>query len=145
MHAQLRGWLYGFIVSLLCMVAPAATAQTVIARISLADQEMTVYVDNALEHVWKVSTARHGYKTPPGSYEPYWLNKNHRSRKYDNAPMPYAVFFHGGYAIHGTADVKKLGQRASHGCVRLMTENAKTLYTLVQQHGKQNVAIVIFP
>ncbi|MFA6519522.1 MAG: L,D-transpeptidase [Candidatus Paceibacterota bacterium] len=138
-------WLYGLIASVLCSIAPTATAQIVVARVSITDQEMMVYVDNALEHVWKVSTARRGYKTPPGSYTPYWLSKNHRSRKYDNAPMPYAVFFHGGYAVHGTTEIKRLGQRASHGCVRLMTENARTLYTLVQQYGKQNVAIVILP
>lgn len=144
-HTQAIKWLYGLVASLLCIFAPTVAAQIVIARVSLADQVMTVYVDNALEHVWKVSTARRGYKTPLGSYTPYRLNKNHRSRKYNNAPMPYAVFFHGGYAVHGTTETKRLGQRASHGCVRLLTENARMLYTLVQQHGNQNVAIVILP
>ncbi|NQY42094.1 MAG: L,D-transpeptidase [Legionellales bacterium] len=42
------------------------------------------------------------------------------------APMPYCMFFHGGYAFHGSPDVP--GYRASHGCVRLFVEDAKWLH-----------------
>lgn len=121
----------------------ADQAGTITARVSIATQTMFVYVDDELMHEWPVSTARRGYKTPPGSYTPYWLNKNHRSSIYDNAPMPYAVFFLGGYAVHGTTERKALGRRASHGCVRLLTENARTLYMLVEWYGKQNTKIII--
>lgn len=41
------------------------------------------------------------------------------------AQMPYCMFFHKGYAIHGSADIP--GHRASHGCVRIFTEDAKWL------------------
>lgn len=124
-------------------VVPEVLAEIVIARVNLATQTMNVYVGDTLMHSWSVSTARRGYKTPPGSYAPYLLDKNHRSKIYDNAPMPYSVFFLGNYAVHGTTDHKHLGQRASHGCVRLLTENARILYTLVQQYGKQNTKIII--
>jgi lipoprotein-anchoring transpeptidase ErfK/SrfK len=67
------------------------------------------------------------------------------SRKYDNAPMPYSIFFKGGYAIHGTNYVKRLGQPASHGCVRLHTANARELYELVQAYGKKSTRIRIVP
>jgi L,D-transpeptidase catalytic domain len=41
-----------------------------------------------------------------------------------------------GHAIHGTYEVKRLGKPASHGCVRLSTENAATLYALVlEEHA----------
>ena len=122
-------------------LAPAAPK--VVAKVSLATQTMNVYVDDTLLHSWSVSTARRGYKTPPGSYAPYLLDRNHHSRLYNNAPMPYSVFFRGNYAVHGTTDHKHLGQPASHGCVRLLIENARILYTLVQQHGKENTRIVI--
>ncbi len=46
------------------------------------------------------------------------------SRKYDNAPMPYCMFFHRGYAMHGAV---LPGHHASHGCVRMFTEDAKWL------------------
>ena len=46
--------------------------------------------------------------------------------------MPYAVFFTGGYAVHATEAVARLGQPASHGCVRLALENAATFFELVE-------------
>ncbi len=65
------------------------------------------------------------------------------SRKYDMSPMPYSVFFRGGYAIHGTGYVKSLGRPASHGCVRLSKGNAAAFYSLVRQHGNKNTRIVL--
>ena len=59
------------------------------------------------------------------------------------SPMPYSIFFYGGYAIHGTNYVKALGRPASHGCVRLHPSNAAALYSLVKQHGPGNTKIVI--
>jgi hypothetical protein len=41
------------------------------------------------------------------------------------APMPYCMFFHGGYALHGSGQVP--GFNASHGCVRLWVDDAKWL------------------
>jgi hypothetical protein len=59
----------------------------------------------------------------------------HYSRKYDMSPMPYSIFFRGGYAIHGSYATGALGRPASHGCVRLAPENAAVLYQLVQMEG----------
>lgn len=41
------------------------------------------------------------------------------------APMPYCMFFHGGYALHGSPSVP--GYNASHGCVRMFTDDARWL------------------
>jgi L,D-transpeptidase ErfK/SrfK len=41
------------------------------------------------------------------------------------APMPYCMFFHGGFALHGSYEVP--GYNASHGCVRLLVQDAKWL------------------
>ncbi|GAC1040784.1 hypothetical protein thsrh120_07880 [Rhizobium sp. No.120] len=81
--------------------------------------------------------------TPIGSYTAKWLSKDHRSKKYDDAPMPYAVFFNGGYAIHGTYEVRRLGRPASHGCVRLDTRNAATFIAMAADAGLHNTRIVI--
>ncbi len=59
----------------------------------------------------------------------------HYSRKYHMSPMPYSIFFAGGYAIHGTYATAYLGRPASHGCVRLSPENAATLFHMVQAEG----------
>ncbi|MGO4834049.1 L,D-transpeptidase, partial [Rhizobiaceae sp. 2RAB30] len=106
-------------------------------------QTMTVTKHGRIIHTWPVSTARKGYVTPRGSWRPTRLHKMWRSRKYDNAPMPYSVFYHGGYAIHGTSAVSRLGSPASHGCVRLDTQNAARFYALVKEFGPGNTRIVV--
>jgi lipoprotein-anchoring transpeptidase ErfK/SrfK len=40
-----------------------------------------------------------------------------------------------GHAIHGSYEVKNLGKPVSHGCVRILPENATTLYALVKANG----------
>ena len=57
--------------------------------------------------------------------------------------MPYAIFFHDNYAIHGTPHVARLGRRASKGCVRLHPANAATLFALVQKNGFAKTRIIV--
>ena len=104
---------------------------------------MTISQYGRVIYSWPVSTARQGYITPRGNYRPTRLHRMWYSRKYDMSPMPYSVFFRGGYAIHGTNAVKRLGTPASHGCVRLHTANAATFYSLVKQVGPGNTRIVV--
>ena len=120
-----------------------ASAATVEATIDLSEQRMYVFQDGFMVHSWAVSTARRGYVTPTGSWRAKWLSRDHRSRKYDNAPMPYAVFFNGGYAVHATFDLKRLGTPASHGCVRLHPDNAAQFFSLTRQAGLANTRVVI--
>ena len=77
------------------------------------------------------------------SVGPTRMHRMWYSRKYDMAPMPNSVFFRGGYAIHGTPHVRSLGRPASHGCVRLAPENARTLYRLIADRGMKNSRVVI--
>ena len=57
--------------------------------------------------------------------------------------MPWAVFFHRGYAVHGTMEAYNLGHAASHGCVRLRPDNASILYSLVRHQGLRNTKVVV--
>jgi hypothetical protein len=57
--------------------------------------------------------------------------------------MPFSIFFHNGYAIHGSYAIDQLGGPASHGCVRLHPHHAAILFDLVQQEGPSNTAIEI--
>jgi lipoprotein-anchoring transpeptidase ErfK/SrfK len=57
--------------------------------------------------------------------------------------MPYAIFFNGGYAVHATFDVKRLGRPASHGCIRLHPSNAATFFSLAQKHGLSNTKVIV--
>ena len=131
------------IVALAATLLPGSAFADVVARISLSSQQMVVYVDGIPTYDWAVSTARSGYRTPVGSFRPTRMHKMWYSKKYDNAPMPNSIFFLGGYAVHGTPHVRALGRPASHGCVRLHPDNARTLYSLVKSWGIENARIVI--
>jgi len=116
---------------------------TLFANINLTTQRLTVSTKTGVLHTWKISSARRGYVTPVGTYKPQWTSRMHYSKQYYNSPMPYSVFFHRGYAVHGTSAVGRLGRPASHGCVRLRTSNAKTFYNLVHKHGKGLTKIAV--
>jgi len=128
---------------MLVAAASASFANAVVARIDVSSQTMTVSKHGRVLYTWPVSTARKGYVTPRGQYRPTRMHKMWYSRKYDMSPMPYSIFFRGGYAIHGTNYVKQLGRPASHGCVRLHTANAARLYELVKEVGAGNARIVV--
>jgi lipoprotein-anchoring transpeptidase ErfK/SrfK len=128
---------------LLAFSSVSSFAAKLVAHVDISSQTMTISKYGFVVHRWKVSTGKQGHYTPTGRYRPQRLARMWYSRKYDNAPMPYAVFFRGGYAIHGTNYVKRLGRPASHGCVRLHTGNAAAFYAMVQREGRRNVRIVI--
>lgn len=120
-------------------VRPAAAS--VVAQVDQTTQRMQVYVRGVLAYTWPVSTARRGFVTPNGRYRVGLMAPMWRSRKYHGAPMPYAMFFRGGYAIHGTDKVGALGRRASHGCIRLHPAHARALFGLTRAYGGTRVVI----
>jgi len=115
----------------------------VLVRVDRATQTMEVSVDGAHLYSWKVSTARRGYRTPTGVFHPQMLAARWFSHVYYNAPMPHAIFFHGGFAIHGSYEISQLGGPASHGCVRLHPNDAALLFGLVGREGMRNTTIVV--
>lgn len=133
-----------FAALLLAMLLPApALAERVVAHVSIAEQQMKVYHEGRHVFTWAVSTAKAGKITPAGTFVPDFLSRNHRSKRYNGAPMPFAIFYDGNYAIHGTDQIKRLGNPASHGCVRLDPKNAKILFEMVKAEGMENTRVVI--
>ena len=124
-------------------IGRADAANQIVAKVSISEQTMRVIVDGRQAFEWKVSTAGKGYVTPTGTFKPTRMHEMWYSKKYDNAPMPHSVFFHGGYAVHATPHVKRLGRPASHGCIRLHPDNAQDFFELVKAFGPQNTEIVI--
>lgn len=117
-------------------------AMTVVAEagvdvhVDKTTQRMYVAVDGVTRYVWNVSTGAGGHETPSGSFKPFRMERDHFSREWDNAPMPYSIFFTTeGHAIHGSEHTRNLGRPASHGCVRLAPEHAALLYDLVTRAG----------
>jgi lipoprotein-anchoring transpeptidase ErfK/SrfK len=120
--------------TLLSTLAALPAMAAVDVTIDLATQHMHVQSAQGT-YDWPVSTAREGYVTPTGTFQPQRLAEVYYSKKYDNAPMPHAIFFYYGFAIHGSYEVKHLGHPASHGCVRLAPANAAKLYSMVKAEG----------
>ena len=115
----------------------------VVITVDKAAQRLTVDVNGVTHYQWPVSTARWGYRTPNGSYRPERLERQWYSRKYDWSPMPYSIFFHHGYAIHGSTEVSRLGRPASHGCIRLHPQNAAVLFDLVKRNlGNTRIVVI---
>lgn len=84
--------------------------------------------------------------TPTGEFGITRMVIDHESNLWDGAPMPYAIFFHKGYAFHGVYEgyYSKLGDRASGGCVRLALYMARQLWDIVESYGPENVKVVIY-
>lgn len=121
----------------------SASAARLVARVDLSSQTMTVIHRGVVKYRWAVSTARRGKVTPTGTWTAKWLSRHHRSSRYNNAPMPYSIFYSGNFAIHGTNQISRLGRPASAGCIRLHPGNAATLFALAQREGLRNMRVEV--
>jgi lipoprotein-anchoring transpeptidase ErfK/SrfK len=138
----------GFVLGNIFACAPAdakrkaAVPPAVLINIDLSSQEMNVRVQNYSFATWDVSTGKSGYRTPRGTWRINRMARVHWSKQF-NAPLPHAMFFTGGIAIHATKGVQKLGTAASHGCVRLAPQNAARLFALVKRHGMNRAQVTV--
>lgn len=119
-------------------------AQGIQVAINVSIGEQSIYVDSPEgSFSSRVSTGRKGYPTKRGCHTVKWMSKMHYSKKYDNAPMPHSIFYHGGFAIHATYEENRLGRPASHGCVRVSRATAKQIFRIVSTYGRQNTQICV--
>jgi lipoprotein-anchoring transpeptidase ErfK/SrfK len=135
-------WIVAVLAALMLSGSGMAAA-SVVARVDLSSQTMVVTHRGKVIGQWPVSTARKGKITPTGTWTAKWLSRNHRSSRYENAPMPYSVFYNGHYAVHGTYETKRLGRPASSGCIRLHPNHAAIFFRLAQREGLRNTKIVV--
>ncbi len=132
-----------FIAAAAVLFTTAPARADLLIAIDKTTQTMTVSVDGEPAHRWPVSTGKQGYDTPAGAYSPFRMERDHYSREWDYAPMPYSIFFtRKGHAIHGTYH-RGLGQPASHGCVRLSVKHAAKLWRLVRRAKMANTTVVL--
>jgi lipoprotein-anchoring transpeptidase ErfK/SrfK len=110
------------------------TEGDVAITIDIANQIAFVFKGSQLIGVTNVSTGKKGHPTPLGFWTINWKRPMYRSRKYDNAPMPFMQNIDDkGIAIHGGVTP---GYPASHGYIRLPMAFAKQLYTLTKPGNK---------
>lgn len=130
------------------LVASAVGLTTLIPAIAQAKVYINVDLDSQTMHVeskdqtfdWKVSTGKAGYETPNGTYKVLWMDKDHHSDEYEQAPMPNSIFFKPGFAIHGFGN-SPWGHAASHGCVRLPVAKSAILFELVKAEGGAEISV----
>ncbi len=99
------------------------------ACIDLSDNKTWLIRNGAIEYgPVPITHGRKGWRTPPGTFTVTFKSKNHRSTIFDNAPMPYSVFFNGGIAFHqGSLRVP------SHGCVHLSKGAAQKYFATLSR------------
>ena len=98
--------------------------------INLTDQTAYLYRGDTLVAVSSVSTGRDGHPTPIGIFPVLAKKTMHKSKKYDDAPMPYMQRLDDyGIAMHAG---NLPGYPASHGCVRLPAGFAKKLFAVTR-------------
>ena len=116
--------------------------------VSLTEQRAYVYRNGILIAVSTVSTGKKGHETPAGVFTILQKDKDHRSKKYDNAPMPYQErLTWDGISLHAGG---LPGYPESHGCVHLPTKFAELLFgatnmgmtVVVAEEGSSPIAVV---
>jgi len=97
--------------------------------------QASLYRHGVLHNSWLVRGGSYDKQTRTGDFTVQWRSKNHRSRTYDGAPMPYSQFFSGGQALHGSRNMMNPFVGHSHGCVNFWVEDARQLWGLT--HDKR--------
>ena len=98
--------------------------------VDLLTQMTYAYRGDTLVGASSMSSAKQGKSTPLGFWSVLEKKKFHRSRKYNNAPMPFMQRIDEfGIAFHGGANP---GYPASHGCIRLPMKFAEKLYAMTK-------------
>jgi hypothetical protein len=101
--------------------------------VSIPEQTMHVYRNGVLIGRSTVSTGSKGHSTPGGVFSILEKKQTHRSKTYNNAPMPYMQrLTWTGIAMHSGA---LPGYPASHGCVRLPYDFSQLLFKATEKGG----------
>jgi lipoprotein-anchoring transpeptidase ErfK/SrfK len=133
-------------------ILPTHKAAAVWCDVSKKDQRLYLYVEGECVDTFKVSTGGKGHTTPNIDRRPSGPSfSKYTSKKYPGGNynglgnMPYVLFVQGGYGLHGTTNgnIPKLGNPASHGCVRLHPNNAKIIFELSKAVGVENMWVTI--
>ena len=105
----------------------------VVVLVSIPQQTMHVYRNGILIGRSTVSTGSKGRATPGGVFSILEKKQTHRSKKHDNAPMPYMQrLTWSGIAMHSG---KLPGYPASHGCIRLPYDFSQLLFKTTANGG----------
>lgn len=100
-------------------------------EIDLSDQRLSAWNGKTLVRAFMVSTGKQSTPTPVGTYaiQSKFSSTQMRGEDYNVPDVPYAMFFTGGYAIHGAYWHHSFGTPISHGCINMQVPSARWLYS----------------
>ncbi len=128
----------------------AVPSGPMVVVVSLPEQRAYVYRNGIRIGTTTVSTGKPGHGTPTGIFLVLQKDKDHHSKKYNNAAMPYTErLTWDGIALHAGG---LPGYPSSHGCVHLPSEFARRLFeispmgmTVVIANAQSKPADVVHP
>jgi gamma-glutamylcyclotransferase (GGCT)/AIG2-like uncharacterized protein YtfP len=91
--------------------------------------QVTLWHDGEMRNAWLVRGGDFGMETRVGTHAVFARSRHHYSQMYDS-PMPYAQFFDGGQALHGSVYMIDPFLDHSHGCVNMYLEDARQLWRI---------------
>jgi lipoprotein-anchoring transpeptidase ErfK/SrfK len=99
-------------------------------EVDTSRQQLVAWNNGRIDRIFNVSTGKRSTPTPSGTYS---VQSKYRSTSMQGAgyyvpDVPYAMFYSGGYALHGAYWHNNFGTRMSHGCVNLGVRQARWLY-----------------
>jgi lipoprotein-anchoring transpeptidase ErfK/SrfK len=98
--------------------------------VDLEEQLLTAYEGNTPVHTTLVSTGLPNTPTPEGQFR-IWIKFRYddmAGADYYIEDVPYVMYFHEGYGLHGVTWHGNFGRPMSHGCVNLPTSEAEWLF-----------------
>jgi lipoprotein-anchoring transpeptidase ErfK/SrfK len=99
-------------------------------EIDLSSQRLFAWEGGIQVYAVVISTGKSSTPTPTGifSVQSRYRETRMQGEDYDVPDVPYAMFYSGGYAIHGAYWHNSFGTPVSHGCVNVAVDHARWLY-----------------
>ena len=100
-------------------------------EVDLSRQRVIAWRGRTPEKIFVVSTGKSRTPTRTGTYsiQRKYRSSSMRGRGYYVPNVPYAMYYSGGYAMHGAYWHNRFGTPVSHGCVNLRVRQARWLYS----------------
>jgi lipoprotein-anchoring transpeptidase ErfK/SrfK len=128
-----------------------ATAQDLRLELSQTERELYVFLDEEIIEIYPVAIGQPSHPTPTGTFtihqvdwNPDWTppdsdwsaDSEYKEPGEPGNPMGRVrLIFEAPYSLHGTEDLDSLGEKASHGSIRLANDDIMDLARLVMEHG----------
>ncbi|MCZ6806245.1 MAG: L,D-transpeptidase, partial [Deltaproteobacteria bacterium] len=104
-------------------------------HVDLSDQTLVAYEDDKPVYATVVSSGKEGYEPPTGTFQVQqkYISTTMNATDpidgfYEVEEVPWTLYYHGGYALHGAYWHTDFGKVRSHGCTNIPPVDARWLY-----------------